>query len=57
MVVTEHCCSDHVEDEGIGGMFEWDETVAYDEEAQYLGRICQQEDPNQVMLDEIPRHY
>ena len=36
----EHCCSDHVEDEGIGGMFEWDETVAYDEEAQYVGRIC-----------------
>jgi len=53
----EHCCSDHVEDEGIGGMFEWDETVAYDEEAQYVGRICRQEDPNQVMLDEIPRHY
>ena len=37
---SEHCCSDHVEDEGIGGMFEWDETVAYDEEAQYVGRIC-----------------
>src|ERR1700712_5779329 len=53
----EHCCSDHVEDERIGGMCEWDETVAYDEEAQYVGRICRQEDPNQVMLDEIPRHY
>ena len=36
----EHCCSDHVEDEGRGGMFEWDKTVAYDEEAQYVGRIC-----------------
>ena len=46
-----------MEDEGIGGIFKWDETVAYDEEAQYVGRICRQEDPNQVMLDEIPRHY
>ena len=52
-----HCCSDHVEDERIGGMFEWDETVAYDEEVHYVGRICRQEDPNQWMLDERPRHY
>ena len=38
-------------------MFEWDETVAYDEEAQYIGRICKQEDPNQVLLDKLPQHY
>ena len=27
-------CVNHIEDEGIADMFEWDETVAYDEEAQ-----------------------
>jgi len=54
---TERCCLGHVEDEGIGGMFEWDETVAFDKEAQYVGRICRQEDPNQVLLDKIPQYY
>jgi len=54
---TEGCSLGHVEDEGIGGMFEWDETVAFDEEAQYVGRICRQEDPNQVLLDKIPQYY
>ena len=38
-------------------MFEWDETVAFDEEAQYVGRTCLQEDPNQVLLDKIPQDY
>jgi len=38
-------------------MFEWDETVAFDEEPQYVGRICRQEDPNQVLLDKIPQYY
>jgi len=38
-------------------MFEWDETVAFDEDAQYVGRICWQEDPNQVLLDKIPQYY
>ena len=46
-----------MEDEEIGGMFKWDETVAYDEEAQYIGRICRQVDPNQVLLDKLPQHY
>jgi len=31
--------------------------VAFDEEAQYVGRICRQEDPNQVLLDKIPQYY
>ena len=31
-------CQSHVEDEGVGYMFEWDETVAFDEEAQYVGQ-------------------
>ena len=38
-------------------MFQWDEKVAFDEEAQYVGRICRQEDPNQVLLDKIPQDY
>jgi len=38
-------------------MFEWDETVALDEEAEYVSRICRQEDPNQVLLDKIPEYY
>ena len=54
---TEQCCLGYVKDEGLGGIFEWDETVAYDEEAQYIGRICKQEDPNQVLLDKLPRYY
>jgi len=38
-------------------MFEWDERVAFEEEAQYVRRICRQEDPNQVLLDKIPQYY
>ena len=38
-------------------MFEWDKTVAFDKEAQYVGRICRQEDPNQVLVDKVPQHY
>ena len=32
-------CMNHVEDEGIADMFEWDETVACDEDATMIGRI------------------
>jgi len=32
-------CHAHIEDEAVADMFEWDETVAYDEEAQYVGQI------------------
>jgi len=32
-------CVEHVQDEGIADMFEWDETVAFDEEARMIGRI------------------
>ena len=38
-------------------MFEWDETVAFDEEGQYVARICRQEDPNQVLVDKVPQYY
>jgi len=32
-------CHAHIEDEAVVDMFEWDETVACDEEAQYVERI------------------
>ena len=35
---TDTKCQSHVEDEVIGYQFEWDERVAFDEEAQYVGR-------------------
>ena len=35
---TDTKCQSHVEDEGIGNMFELDKTVAFDEEAQYVGK-------------------
>ena len=38
-------------------MFKCDKTVAFDEEAQYVGRICRQEDPNQVLVDKVPQYY
>jgi len=53
---TEQYCLGHVEDGAVGGIFQWDETVGFDEEAQYVGRIYRQEDPNQVLLDKIPQY-
>ena len=38
-------------------MFESDETVALDVEAQYFGRICRQEDSKEVLLVQIPQYY
>ena len=38
-------------------MFEWDETGAFDEEAQYVGRTRRQEDPNQVLVNKVPQYY
>jgi len=38
-VFEETKCHAHIEDKAMADMFEGDETVAYDEEAQYVGRI------------------
>ena len=38
-VFEETKCHAHIEDEPVADLFEWDETVAYDEEAQNVGRI------------------
>jgi len=47
---------EHVEDEGIADMFEWDSRVAFDEEATMIGRIgsTRQEE---VQLDRLPKPY
>ena len=37
-------------------MFEWDETVAYDEEAQYIGRI-EREEEGGGQLETLPKPY
>ena len=31
--------------------------MAFDEEAQYEGRICREEDPNQVLVNKVPQYY
>jgi len=48
-------CESHA-DEGIPSMFEWDETVAYDQEARYVGRIGSTSKA-EVQLDALPRYY
>jgi len=49
-------CHSHMEDEAVADMFEWDETVAYDEEAQYVGRI-EREEEGGVQLEALPKPY
>jgi len=48
---------DHVEDEAIKDLFEYDETVAYDPKAQYVGRIGKIEEKDPVELETLPREY
>jgi len=47
-------CHAHIEDEAVADMFEWDETVAYDEEAQYVGKI-EREEEGGVQLEALPK--
>ena len=49
-------CHAHIEEEAVADMFEWDETVAYDKEAQYVGRI-EQEEERGVQLETLPKPY
>ena len=49
-------CMSHVEDEGIADMFEWDETVAFDENATMIGRIGATKE-KEVELDGLPKEY
>jgi len=49
-------CHAHIEDEAVSDMFEWDETVAYDEEAQCVGRIERGAEGG-VQLEALPKPY
>ena len=58
---TDTKCESHVADEGVGDMFEWDKTVAFDEEAQYVGqnvgRVEIRKDQSSISLKRIPPEY
>jgi len=49
-------CVEHVKEEGITDMFEWDDTVAFDEEPRMTGSIrsTRQEE---VQLEGLPKLY
>ena len=49
-------CHAQLEDEAVADMFEWDETVAYVEEAQYVGRL-EREAEGGVQLETLPEPY
>ena len=49
-------CMNHVEDEGIADMSEWDETVAFDENATMIGRIRATKE-KEVELYGLPKEY
>jgi len=55
-VFEEAKCHTYIEDEAVADLFEWDETVVYDEEAQYVGRI-EQEEEGGVQLETLPKPY
>jgi len=55
-VFEEAKCHAHIEDEAVADVFEWDKTVAYDEEAQYVGRIEQAEEGG-MQLETLPKPY
>ena len=44
----------HVEDEGIADMFEWDETVGFDENYAMIGRIGATKE-KLIELDGVPK--
>jgi len=47
-------CHTHIADEAVADMIEWDETVAYDEEAECVGRI-EREEEGGVQLEKLPK--
>jgi len=49
-------CDAHIEDEAVANRFECDDTVAYDEETQYVGGI-EREEERGVQLERLPKQY
>ena len=45
-----------MEDEGIADMFEWDENVAFEEDATYIGRI-ESTRKDAIQLEGLPKPY
>jgi len=43
-------CHAHVEDEAVADLYEYDETVAYDPQAQYIGRIGYEKGEKEITL-------
>jgi len=50
-------CPDHVEDKAVKDLFEYDETVAYDPKAQYVGRIGRVDEKDPMELETLPQEY
>ena len=50
-------CHAHVEDEAVADLYEYDETVAYDPQAQYIGRIRYEEGEKEITLNSLLREY
>jgi len=48
---------DHVEDEAVKDLFEYNETVAFDPKAQYVGRVGKIKEKDPVELETLPREY
>jgi len=49
-------CVKHIQDEGIADMFEWNETLAFDEEGRMIGR-SRSTRQEEVQLDGLPKPY
>jgi len=50
-------CHAHVEDEAVADLYEYNETVAYDPQSQYIGRIGYEKGEKEITLDSLPREY
>jgi len=50
-------CRDHGEDEAVKDLFGYDEMVAYNPKAQYVGRNGRIEEKNPVELETLPQEY
>ena len=57
MSFGETTCRDHVADEAVKDLFEYDKTVAYDPKGQYVGRIGSVEEKHPVELETLRREY
>jgi len=50
-------CHAHVEDEAVADLYEFDETVTYNPQAQYIGGIGYEKGEAEITLDSLPTEY